>query len=273
MRLSADIALDLGEQLRVRGSGIDARLTGKLSLRGTLPGAPRAFGTVRIRDGRYTAYGRQLEITTGRVVFNGAIDNPQLDIVALRRNQPVEAGVTLTGTVLSPRVRLTSRPEVPDSEKLSWLVLGMPLENAHTGAEAAALQAAAATLFGSNDGGLAGSIAQAFGLDSISLRSASATSGFTASGFGGTGFGTSLPPIPGQVGVPTASATGAGSVGDNVVAVGKRLGSNLYVTYEAGLRGVWNLLRVQYDLTDRLSLRAQTGSESALDVLYRYSFD
>ena len=45
------------------------------------------------------------------------------------------------------------------------------------------------------------------------------------------------------------------------------------MTYEQGLRGVWNLLRVQYDITERLSLRGQAGSESALDLLYRYSFD
>ena len=273
MRIAADIALELGEQLRVRGSGIDARLTGRLNLRGTLPEAPRAFGTVRIRDGRYSAYGQQLEITQGRVVFNGAIDNPQLDIVALRRNQTVEAGVALTGTVLSPRVRLTSQPEVPDAEKLSWLVLGVALDSAQAGAQGAALQAAAASLFGSNDGGLAGSLAQALGLDSIALRGATGASGLTASGFGGTGFGTSLPPIPGQVGGGLSAATTGGAVGDNVVSIGKRLGSRLYVTYEQGLRGVWNLLRVQYDITERLSLRGQAGSESALDLLYRYSFD
>jgi len=206
-------------------------------------------------------------------VFNGTIDNPQLDIVALRRNQTVEAGVALTGTVLSPRVRLTSQPEVPDAEKLSWLVLGVPLDSAQAGAQGAALQAAAASLFGSNDGGLAGSLAQALGLDSISVRGATGASGLTASGFGGTGFGTSLPPIPGQVGGGMSAATTGGAVGDNVVAIGKRLGSRLYVTYEQGLRGVWNLLRVQYDITERLSLRGQAGSESALDLLYRYSFD
>ena len=54
---------------------------------------------------------------------------------------------------------------------------------------------------------------------------------------------------------------------------GKRLSSRVMVTYEQGLRGVWNLLRIQYDISRRLSVRAQTGSESALDLLYRFSFD
>jgi translocation and assembly module TamB len=270
-RIGADLSLDLGDQLRVRGSGVDARLSGSLNLRGTLPDAPRAYGTVRVRDGRYTAYGQQLEITRGRVVFNGPLDNPVLDIVALRRNQAVEAGVSLTGTVLSPRVRLVSQPDVPDSEKLSWLVLGVPLGNAESQAQGAALQAAAATMFGSNDGGLTAELTRAFGLDSLSIRPASGTGGLLTPGLGGGGFGTPLPPVPGQASGGASAQSGAAS--QNVVAVGKRLSSNVYVTYEQALRGVWNLLRIQYDISNRLSVRAQTGSETAFDVLYRYSFD
>ncbi|MEN9314508.1 MAG: hypothetical protein RIS35_901 [Pseudomonadota bacterium] len=273
LAVTADLALDLGEKLRVRGSGVDARLGGTLQLRGTLPDAPRAYGTVRIRDGAYQAYGRRLEIVRGTVVFNGPLDNPALDILALRREQPVQAGVALTGTVLSPVIRLASRPEVPDVEKLSWLVLGVPLENVQSGAQGAALQAAAATLFGRNDGTLTGGLARALGVDVVTLRSASIGSGgLLSAGLGGVGPNAVLPAVPGQVGSPRASA-GSGSVGDSVIAVGKRLGSGFTVTYEQGLRGVWNLLRIQYALSRRLTLRAQTGSESALDLLYRVSFD
>ena len=266
LRISADLTLDLGERLRVRGSGVDARLTGTVNLRGTLPDAPRAYGTVRVRDGTYSAYGQQLQIQRGRVVFNGPIDNPLLDLVALRRNLPVEAGVALTGTVLTPRVRLTSQPDVPDAEKLSWLVLGVPLEGAQTGAQTAALQAAAATLFGGNDGGLA----RALGLDVLTVRSSAGSDGFTSSP-GMAGFNQSGA-VPGQVSGSTVNAA-ASATTQSVLAIGKRLSSRLVITYEQGLRGVWNLLRIQYDITSRLSLRAQTGSESALDILYRVSFD
>lgn len=273
LRIASDVTLDLGENLRVHGSGIDARLAGSVNLRGTLPEAPRAFGTVRIRDGRYRAYGQELQITRGLILFNGPLDNPQLDIVALRREQAVEAGVAVTGTVLSPQVRLTSRPEVPDAEKLSWLVLGVPLDDARSGGQGAALQAAAARLFGSNDGSLAGGLASALGLDMLTIRSGSTgTQGLLPSSFGGGGYGSSLPPIPGQVGI-TGGGMAAAGVQGNVLAVGKRLSSRLLLTYERGLHGVWNLLRIQYDITRRLSLRAQTGSESAIDVLYRFSFD
>jgi len=245
----------------VRGSGVDVVLAGTLNLRGTLPAAPRAFGTVRVRSGTYTAYGQRLEIERGQVVFNGPLDNPVLDIVAMRRNQLVEAGVALTGTVLSPRLRLVSSPEVPDSQKLSWLVLGVGLDEVRTAGQGAALQAAAATLFGSNDGGLSAGLAGALGLDVLTVRGAAAGGVFDPN------FGAAFPGQATTGGAPVGTAT------QNVVAIGKRLSSRVFVTYEQGLRGVWNLLRIQYDITNRLSVRAQAGTDSAVDMLYFYSFD
>ena len=72
-------------------------------------------------------FGQRLTIERGRLIFDGPIDNPALDIVALRKNLQVEAGVKVTGTARVPRVELTSEPPVPDGEKLSWLVLGQGL--------------------------------------------------------------------------------------------------------------------------------------------------
>lgn len=257
LRVQAELDLDLGEKLRIRGSGVDVLLAGVLELRGTLPANPLAYGTVSVAKGTYSAYGQQLQITRGRVVFDGPIDNPVLDIVAMRLGRPVEAGVAVTGTVLSPRVQLVSTPEVPDAEKLSWLVLGVGFADARSGAQMAALRAAAASLMGS--GGGSGGLAQSLGLDVLTIRSAGSGDAFDPD-FGAT--------FPGQTGV---AATPAAT--QDVVAIGKRLGSRVLVTYEQGLRGVWNLFRIQYEITSRLSLRAQTGTDTALDLLYSFSFD
>jgi translocation and assembly module TamB len=225
-----------------------------------LPEAPRATGTVRIRDGTYSAYGQTLEISRGRVIFNGPLDNPVLDITAMRRGPAVEAGVAVTGTVLSPRIRLVSEPDVPDAQKLSWLVLGVGPDDARSGSQMVALQAAAATLFGGEGGGFVSELQQSLGLDVLTIRNAAA-SGFDAN------FGASF---PGQAGTGSTPTTGASQ---DVIAIGKRLGTRMVVTYEQGLRGVWSLLRFQYDLTRRLSVRAQAGTDTALDLLYFYSFD
>ena len=53
----------------------------------------------------------------------------------------------------------------------------------------------------------------------------------------------------------------------------KRLASRLFGTYEQSLRGVWNILKLQYEITDRLSLSVQAGSDSALDLLWFFPFD
>lgn len=256
----ADLELDLGRRLRVHGSGLDVLLEGSLQLRGNVPSEPRAYGTVSVREGTYTAYGRELEITRGRVIFDGPLDNPVLDIVAMRLGQPVQAGVALTGTVLSPRTRLVSDPEVPDVEKLSWLVLGVGSEDAGSAAQLAALRAAAATILGSGNGGSSGGLTRALGLDVLTLRSASAGGVFDPD------FGATFPGQASTAGVPTGAT-------QSVVAIGKRLSSRVLVTYEQGLRGVWSLLRVQYDITERLSVRAQAGTDTALDLLYSFFFD
>ena len=36
----------------------------------------------------------------------------------------LSVGVQVSGTARAPRVRLYSDPDMPDAEKLSWLVLG-----------------------------------------------------------------------------------------------------------------------------------------------------
>lgn len=264
VRVNADLQLDLGERFRVQGNGVDAYLRGAIQLQGQLPGVPTATGVVQVRDGSYRAYGQELKIERGRLIFTGRFDNPTIDIVALRKFLPVEAGIALSGTALSPRTRLVSQPEVPDADKLSWLVLGVSLEDASGNSQAAALQSAAMTLMSNENSELSGGLARTLGVDVLGVRGASSTSGF--SGMQGS---LNEPRLPGA-GMGTAA--GAASQ-QNVVTVGKRLSSRLFVSYEQGLRGVWNLLKIQYDISNRFSLRALTGSESAIDLLYFFSFD
>ena len=128
--LSFNLDLDLGERFFVKGQGLDAQLGGAVKLSSMDGAFPSSNGNIRVIKGSFSAYGQRLEIERGILNFQGPLDNPGLDIIAMRKNQPVEAGVAITGTAQSPRVRLVSNPGVPDSEKLSWLVLGHGLEDA-----------------------------------------------------------------------------------------------------------------------------------------------
>jgi len=233
------MSFDLGNDFAVQGHGITTRLAGKLDIHSTsLNALPRVTGEVRTVSGQYRAYGQQLTIETGIARFNGPIDNPQLDILAIRPNIQQRAGVAITGTAQSPRVRLYSEPQLSDQETLSWLMLGRA--SATSGGESVILQQAALALLGGlGSGGTGGGLASRFGLDEI--------------GFKGPG--------------------SSGDVRDSAVTVGKRLARDFYVTYERSLAGTLGTLFIFYDLTQRLTLRGQAGQPSGVDLIYTVRFD
>lgn len=262
IRILSDLAVDLGDRLRVTGNGIAARLTGSLNVLGTLPEDPRLTGVINIVDGSYAAYGQNLRIEKGTVRFNGPIDNPTLDLVAKRPFLPVEVGVSITGTALNPKIALVSTPDMSETDKLSWLVLGTDPTNAPSAAESLALRQAAQTLLLKDDGSYKPGIAERLGLDVVNF-----------------GYGSNTGPAQGvtesrnPTGLPGGQSTSASAAQQEVVTLGKRIGSKLFISYEQGVRGLYNLLRIQYSLSQRLSVRAQSGSDNAVDLMYSFSFD
>ena len=237
MPLELDLALDLGRDLRFAGEGLDTRLAGRLKLTSRAGGVLEGRGTIRTVRGTYWAFGQRLDIDRGRVIFDGPLANPSLDIVALRRNLAVEAGVEITGNVRAPVVRLTSRPPVPDSEKLSWLLTGGP-SGSGSAKEAAALSAATAALIGRGGVSLTQSVAQSIGLDELSV---------------------------GQ----RATGAGADALEGQVVTVGKRLTDRLYIAYDQGLTIATNALRIEYVLSRFFTVSAFTGTTSGVALNFR----
>jgi translocation and assembly module TamB len=238
--LVLELDVDLGDDLRFTGEGLDTELVGKLRLGTAANGALTARGTISAINGTYFIFGQRLEIDRGQLIFDGPADNPAIDVVALRRNLSVEAGVEVTGNVRLPRVRLVSSPPVPDGEKLSWLMTGQGLDRASR-ADLAALGAASASLLGRGQRPLTTTIANSIGLDDISLRERSnaVTSGTTS----------------------------------QVVAFGKRINDRLTLVYEQGLTVANNALRIEYALTRTLTLRAEAGVISSLGLYFRRSYD
>ena len=235
-----DLDLDFGDKLRFVGEGFDTGLGGKLRVKTTSAHDLIANGTIDIVRGTYTTFGQRLVIQRGKLYFNGPPDNPGLDVLALRKNLPVEAGVEVTGTVRVPRVQLTSNPPVPDNEKLAWLVLGHGLDSTSS-ADAALLQAALAALGGPNATPFGQRIAQTIGVDEISVHSAY---------------------DPQQTGT-------AGQV----VAFSKRLSDKLTLVYEQGRSVANNAIKLEYSLTHALTIRAEAGLISGIGVYYSRSYD
>ena len=237
--LKLAVEIDLGRDFQIQGKGIDTRVRGTLALSGNSLTDPRLLGTVRTAGGQYRAYGQRLDVEQGLIRFTGAIDNPTLDILAIRPNLTQRVGVQITGTALLPSVRLYAQPELPDAEKLSWLVVGRA--SAAGGAEAALLQQAALALLGSKSGGMSGGLAASLGLDELSFRGASSNADGTASG--------------------------------GAITLGKRFSRNFYAAYERSISGALGTLFVFYDLSQRFTIRAQAGQQSAVDLIFTIPYD
>lgn len=173
VELDADFAIALGEDVRLRGFGFDGRLSGELQLRDRVDRAPRARGTLQL-DGEVRAYGQQLDLERGLLRWgNVAIDEPAIDVRAVRPESEPEVGIAVSGTASAPVVEVWSRPALPQAEALSWLMFGRPLAAAD-GEDAAQLQQAATSLGGS---AVAQALAGQVGLDSASVGESSALGG------------------------------------------------------------------------------------------------
>ena len=239
--LRFDLKVGLGNEFYLKGKGVDTRLAGQIQAVSAQDNRLRVFGTVNTEDGSYTAFGQKLTIKKGQVTFSGPVENPTIDILAVREFPPTEdvteVGVSVKGTAQSPKVQLVSTPEVSDTEKLSWLVLGYSGgENGDDQQRALIATAAAAILSTEQSGGLPTRLASTIGLDDIGISSSS-------------------------------------QLDETVLSLTKRISSRLYLTYEQGLTGATNLIKLRYIISRRLSLVGQTGTITAVDLLYDWKFD
>ncbi|MEQ8955209.1 MAG: translocation/assembly module TamB domain-containing protein, partial [Gammaproteobacteria bacterium] len=82
--VTGEIELVLGENIDFNGFGLTASFGGELQIQQTENGNNYTYGEVELVDGSYQMYGQTLQIRQGTVLFLGALDNPALDIRAVR---------------------------------------------------------------------------------------------------------------------------------------------------------------------------------------------
>lgn len=235
--LELDLRLGLGDDFLFKGAGLDARLGGQLRVY-TRNAALYGEGRIQTERGHYSAYAQRLEIERGVLSFAGPIGNPALDVLAVRKTPTVKAGVQVRGTVQRPLVTLYSDPPLPDTEKLAWLVLGHGLEGGGQQEFALLQLAAGALLSQAESASVQAQLAGALGLDSFEVRA---------------GEGENL----------------AGTV----VSVGRRLSSRASLSYEQGLDGLNQAVKVMYQLSPHVRVEARAGQPNSFDVFYTREFD
>jgi len=232
----ANIDINLGQRFRFKGAGADLGLAGTITAM-SAPNMPlRAVGNVRVTTpgSSYTAFGRKLNIENGFFTFNGPVANPGLNILAMRRNQEVEAGVQVTGTVQAPVARLISEPSVPDNEKLSWLLFGHGTDQGNNVGQQSAMTSALA-LLGSRGGA---KIAQTVGLDEFSVGSSE-----------------------------------VGLTDPQVVLLSKAINERLVIGYEQGLQSASNAVKATLNLSRAWALTVYGGTYQGVDLSYTRRFN
>ena len=249
--IKIDLRLALGDQAYFQGRGLDARLEGEIHLTGTPGPGLRASGTIRTASGTYDGYGQKLAIERGVLTFGGPIDNPRLNVLALRKGLPVEAGVEVLGTTTRPRVRLVSNPDVPEPEKLSWLVLGRGASDASLG-DSAVMMAAARALLGNNNPG--SDLTKKLGFDEIRIGRADTNS--------------VLGVLPQST---VAGRTGTSSAAD-VIEIGRRINDRVHLTYAQGLADAEGAFKLTWKITQQFQLLARGGYLPGVDAVYRWTF-
>ena len=235
------VTVKLGDEVKLAGFGLDGSIGGQLAVDQRPGRVATGTGTLNV-GGTYKAYGQDLKIESGRLLFAGtALDNPGLDIRAVRTiagasgeelGDVIKAGLQVRGTALVPVLTVFSQPPMEQSEALSYLITGKPLSGLKSG-----------------EGDMLGSAARALG---------SATGDLLAKGIGArTGL---------EAGVADSTALGGAAF-----TVGKYLSPKLYLSYGVGLFTPGEVVSLKYLFSKRWNFEAQnatTGNRAGIN--YRW---
>ena len=230
MVIDMDIDVVVGQELLTfSGFGLNADIAGQVHIGNNMD----TRGELRLNNGRYRAYGQRLTIRRARLLFTGPIDQPYLDIEAVRQTDDVIAGIRLTGSPEQPTTQIFSEPAMSQEQALSYLILGRPLTGSGEDDNLLAQAALGLGLMGSS--GVTTSLANHLGLKDFELDTE------------GSGDSTS------------------------VVASGK-INDRLSVRYGVGVFEPASTIALRYKLSKRVYVEVASGIASSLDIFYKRDF-
>lgn len=229
--IHTNVILYFGDDVRFKGFGLDTRLSGKANILKEENRPVLTTGYVAVDKGIYKAYGQELSIERGRLIFQGPYDNPGLDIRAQRVMENVTAGLDIGGTLQNPKSTVFSIPASSDSEAMAMLLTGKPLSNSSKD-DAYAIIGAIGKMGMSQGDSMTSDIVHKFGLDEVSIK---ADKGLKQS----------------------------------ELLVGKNVTPKLFLHYVVGLFDQAFSLGLTYKLNDKVNIEAESGKEQSVDVIYK----
>ena len=235
MAIDIRVRLLLGPDMRLSAYGLQTELEGDLEVRQN-NGPLQLFGDVSLVDGRFRAYGQDLQIRQGKLIFAGPPSLPTLDFEAIRNPASTEdgviAGLKVTGTASQPDLEIFSEPSMDESRALSYVLRGRAPDD--SGDSSGALTSALIGLTLGKTGGAVGAMGEAFGIQDLSLDT-------------------------------------SGSGESSQVVVSGRLTDRLEVGYGVGIFSPIAELTLTYQLWRSLYLEAVSGAAQAVDLIYTWS--
>ena len=229
--INTDIDITLGKQVSFTGFGLNTGIAGGLHIF-SQDNKNLASGELSLEKGKFKAYGQDLTISQGRLLFNGPPQNPGIDVKATRlsHDETVTAILNVSGNLRKPLVTVSSSPALPEEEALSYLLTGRGLNEE--------------------------------GPDRITmLRLAAASQGLEKSQ-------EILDRLAADTGIDDISLQEGSSLEETSLLLGKYLSPDLYVSYVMGLFDNQGALLTRYRLSKRLRLEVQSGTEQSMDLIY-----
>jgi translocation and assembly module TamB len=226
------VRLVMGDKVRVTGFGLDVRPTGSVVAIDT-PGLPTlGSGRLDIKDGTYHIYGQDLAVETGTLIFaGGPITDPAVRARATRTAADgTVAGFLVSGTVMKPDVQVFSEPAMGQSEALSYIMFGKPIESANL-----------------SEGQMASTLASTMGVPGTNLLAQGVAS---------------------ELGIEQARLDVGTSLQSTSLSLGTHLSPKLYVSAGMDVFQSTSSLRLRYILNRIFTIEAETARQNRVDILY-----
>ncbi len=230
MAMTMDIDVAVGsDQLNFSGFGLTAKVQGHVHIGDNMD----TRGELWLNDGRYRAYGQKLDVRRARLLFAGPLDQPYLDIEAIRKTGDIVAGIRLSGSAEQPTTQIFSEPAMSQEQALSYLVLGRPLST--TGEDNNMLAQAALGLGLMGSAGVTSDLAKNLGIQDFELDT-------------------------------------QGSGNETAVVASGKITEKLSLRYGVGVFEPASTIALRYLLSKKVYLEVASGVASSLDIFYKRDF-
>jgi translocation and assembly module TamB len=230
--VASDIRIDMGDDVRVESFGLQGRIVGGVTTLARTGETPIGRGELSVAEGRYEAYGQKLEISRGKLLFEASpLNDPALDIEARRKVETVTVGLNVRGTLQQPRLSFFSEPSMAQTQIVSYLLVGKPLDDMQS-SDAATVNSARDAIAMQGGGLLASQIGRRIGLEEVGVES---------------------------------SVDSAGETNQQLV-LGKFLSPRLFISYGISLTESINTLKLRYTISDRWVLKTEAGENQSADI-------